>query len=143
MDIIEEVMSDNKFSTEEKMIVKRMIHTTGDFDYRKIIVLKNDFINIAKDSIESGGTIFTDTKMAYSGINKSALSKTKCNLKYFIDDEKNNDGFAVVPACRGQHQGQRMKILKTKNSTLILTGFQHWWRLGFMKTSFFVVFVDN
>lgn len=88
MDIIEEVMSDTKFSTEEKMIVKRMIHTTGDFDYRKIIVLKNHFINIAKDSIESGGTIFTDTKMAYSGINKSALSKTKCNLKYFIDDEK-------------------------------------------------------
>lgn len=88
MDIIEEVMSDTKFSTEEKMIVKRMIHTTGDFDYRKIIVLKNDFINIAKDSIESGGTIFTDTKMAYSGINKSALSKIKCNLKYFIDDEK-------------------------------------------------------
>ena len=65
MDIIEEVMSDTKFSTEEKMIVKRMIHTTGDFDYRKIIVLKNHFINIAKDSIESGGTIFTDTKMAY------------------------------------------------------------------------------
>src|SRR5690606_31336300 len=36
----------------------------------------------------SGGTIYTDTKMAYSGINKTALSKTGCELKYFIDDER-------------------------------------------------------
>lgn len=35
MDIIEEVMDDTDFSTEEKIVVKRMIHTTGDFDYRK------------------------------------------------------------------------------------------------------------
>lgn len=26
--------------------------------------------------------------MVYSGINKKALSKTDCNLKYFIDDER-------------------------------------------------------
>lgn len=88
MDIIEEVMSDTNFSSEEKIVVKRMIHTTGDFDYRKIVAFKNDFLNIAKDSIKAGGTIFTDTKMAYSGINKKALFKTKCNLEYFIDDEK-------------------------------------------------------
>ena len=53
------------------------------------------------------------------------------------------DGLLCPEACNAPHQGQRMKILKTKNSTLILTGFQHWWRLGFVKTSFFVVFVDN
>jgi len=88
MDIIEEVMSDTNFSDEEKIVVKRMIHTTGDFDYRKIVVIKNDFLNTAKESIKAGGTIFTDTKMTYSGINKKALSKTKCNLEYFIDDEK-------------------------------------------------------
>ncbi|WP_077368955.1 precorrin-8X methylmutase [Anaerosalibacter sp. Marseille-P3206] len=88
MDIIEEVMSDTNFSDEEKIVVKRMIHTTGDFDYRKIVVVKNDFLNIAKESIKIGGTIFTDTKMAYSGINKIALSKTKCNLEYFIDDKE-------------------------------------------------------
>ena len=47
MDIIEEVMSDTNFSSEEKIVVKRMIHTTGDFDYRKIVAFKNDFLDIA------------------------------------------------------------------------------------------------
>lgn len=88
MDIIEEVMGDTNFTEEEAIVAKRMIHTTGDFDYRKIIVFQNDFINIAKEAIQSGGTIFTDTKMAYHGINKPSLGKTNSSLKYFIDDER-------------------------------------------------------
>ncbi len=88
MDIIEEVMGDTNFTEEEKVVAKRMIHTTGDFDYRNIIVFQNDFITAAKEAIVSGGTIFTDTKMAYHGINKPALAKTNSTLKYFIDDER-------------------------------------------------------
>lgn len=88
MDIIDEVMGDTNFTEEEMIIAKRMIHTTGDFDYRKIIEFKNDFIEEAKDAISKGATIFTDTKMAYMGINKPALAKANCELKCFIDDER-------------------------------------------------------
>jgi precorrin-8X/cobalt-precorrin-8 methylmutase len=88
MDIIDEVMGDTNFTEEEMIIAKRMIHTTGDFDYRNIIEFKNDFIEEAKDAISKGATIFTDTKMAYMGINKPALAKANCELKCFIDDER-------------------------------------------------------
>jgi precorrin-8X/cobalt-precorrin-8 methylmutase len=88
MDIIDEVMGDTNFSEEEKIIAKRMIHTTGDFDYRNIIIFKNDFIGEAKKSILEKVTIFTDTKMAYTGINKPALEKAGCELKCYIDDER-------------------------------------------------------
>ena len=88
MDIIDEIMGDTTFNEEEMVIAKRMIHTTGDFDYRKIIVFKNEFIHEAKGTILSGTKIFTDTKMAYMGINKPALSKANCELKCFIDDER-------------------------------------------------------
>lgn len=88
MDIIDEVMVDTNFSEEEMIIAKRMIHTTGDFEYRKIIDFTGDFINIAKAAIGKGTTIYTDTKMAYAGINKKALEKANCKLKYFIDDER-------------------------------------------------------
>ncbi|WMM25866.1 precorrin-8X methylmutase [Tissierella sp. MB52-C2] len=88
MDIIDEVMNDTNFSEEEMIIAKRMIHTTGDFDYRNIIVFKNDFIEKGKKAILKGTTIFTDTKMAYMGINKPALKKANCELKCFIDDER-------------------------------------------------------
>jgi precorrin-8X/cobalt-precorrin-8 methylmutase len=88
MDIIDEIMGDTTFNEEEMVIAKRMIHTTGDFDYRKIIVFKNEFIHEAKGTILSGTKIFTDTKMAYMGVNKPALAKANCELKCFIDDER-------------------------------------------------------
>ena len=88
MDIIDEVMGDTSFSEEEMIIAKRMIHTTGDFEYRKIISFDNNFIEEAKTAISNGAKIFTDTKMAYTGINKPALAKANCELKCFIDDER-------------------------------------------------------
>lgn len=88
MDIIDEVMGDTSFTEEEMLIAKRMIHTTGDFEYRKIITFQSDFIAEAKKAIQSGTKIFTDTKMAYTGINKPALAKANCELKCFIDDER-------------------------------------------------------
>ncbi len=88
MDIIDEVMGDTNFSEEEKIIAKRMIHTTGDFDYRNIIVFKNDFVGEAKKVILEKSIIFTDTKMASIGINKPALNKSGCELKCYIDDER-------------------------------------------------------
>ncbi len=87
MDIIKEVMSDTSFSKEESIVVKRMIHTTGDFDYRKIAVFQKNFVNQALNSLKRGGILFTDTKMAHMGINKKALTKAGCEVKCFIDDE--------------------------------------------------------
>ncbi len=88
MDIIDEVMGDTNFSEEEMIVAKRMIHTTGDFEYRKIIDFRGDFIEKAKEIIGQGTTIFTDTKMAYMGINKPALEKAGCSLRCYIDDER-------------------------------------------------------
>lgn len=87
MDIIDTVMDDVDFTDEEMLVAKRMIHTTGDFEYRKIIVFNDDFLEKAKNSIKKGVKIFTDTKMAYQGINKPSLEKSSCELVYYIDDE--------------------------------------------------------
>lgn len=88
MEIIEEVMNDTSYSEEEKIIVKRMIHTTGDFDYRHIVEFKNDFLINAKEAIKEGKILYTDTKMAFSGINKKALSKASLELQCFVGDDK-------------------------------------------------------
>ncbi len=88
MDIIDEVMGDVDFNEEEMKIAKRMIHTTGDFEYRKIIIFKNDFIESAKAEIAKGVKIYTDTEMASSGINKAALKKSGCELVRYINDER-------------------------------------------------------
>ncbi len=56
--------------------------------YKRGCLFKNNFIKEAKKTISEGKTIFTDTKMAYTGINKPALAKAGCELKCFIDDDR-------------------------------------------------------
>lgn len=87
-EIIKEGMSNFNFSESELKIVKRTIHTTGDFDYQNIVVFKNEADKAGIEAIKSGGLIVTDTKMAYSGINKAALSKANFRIECFIDNEE-------------------------------------------------------
>lgn len=86
MDIIEDSMKDVNFNEEEATIVKRMIHTTGDVEYRHIIDIQKDFIESAKKAIEEGTLIYTDTNMGNQGINKTALGKSPSSLLTLISD---------------------------------------------------------
>ncbi|MDO5725080.1 MAG: precorrin-8X methylmutase [Tissierellia bacterium] len=118
MDIIEGVMHDTFFSEDEKTVVKRMIHTTGDYEYRNLVVFKNDFVNIAMKALKQGGTIFTDTKMAFQGINKKALERVGLEIKYFIDDEltwklskEKNTTRSAISAERACEEGIKMFVI--------------------------------
>jgi precorrin-8X/cobalt-precorrin-8 methylmutase len=88
MEIIRDSIVDPGFSDKELQIAMRMVHTTGDFEYSGIIDFRNDFVREALSSMRKGGTIFTDTKMALSGINKKALDKAGCQVHTFIDNDK-------------------------------------------------------
>ena len=60
------------FSEEEQLIVKRLIHTTGDFDYVNIVEFHNNPIESAKEALESGNCkIYCDTNMIVNGLNKN------------------------------------------------------------------------
>lgn len=88
MEIIDEEIKKSSFKEEELPIVKRMIHTTGDFDYKNIIDFKGEAVKIGVELLKSGNKIFTDTRMVWSGINKKALKKSNSELLCYIDDEK-------------------------------------------------------
>ena len=53
-----------------KPIVKRVIHTTADFDYLDNLCFSENVVEIIKNAIKNGADIVTDTQMARSGINK-------------------------------------------------------------------------
>ncbi|BBM48815.1 precorrin-8X methylmutase [Leptotrichia wadei] len=64
------------FSEEEQLIVKRLIHTTGDFDYVNIVEFQNNPIESAKEALEAGNCrIYCDTNMIVNGLNKNGLKK--------------------------------------------------------------------
>lgn len=68
--------------------IKRVVHTTADFDYVDNLCFSENVIENALNAIKDGATIVTDTNMAKSGINKKALSKCGCKaLCYMADDD--------------------------------------------------------
>lgn len=87
-EIIGEEMGPNSFSERELKIVKRVIHTTADFEYKDLIYIREGAIDAALEAIKNGGTIYTDTNMALSGISKKALKSLKCKAICYVDLEE-------------------------------------------------------
>lgn len=68
-------------------IIKRVIHTTADFDYADSLYFSENVVPQALSALKQGATIVTDTNMAKAGINKAALQKLGCTAVCFMADE--------------------------------------------------------
>ncbi len=62
-------------SPETAPVVKRVIHTTADFDYAKNLRFTTDAVEKGVAALRAGTLIVTDTNMALSGITKLGLAK--------------------------------------------------------------------
>ncbi|MGL5479552.1 MAG: precorrin-8X methylmutase [Clostridium sp.] len=87
-EIIESEMEDHSFNEEELKIVKRVIHTTADFEYANLLEMSEDFIDKAKEVLKNSPLIYTDTNMAKQGINKKALEKLNGSVECFVSLEE-------------------------------------------------------
>ncbi|GCF95199.1 precorrin-8X methylmutase [Enterococcus florum] len=77
------------YSRQEELIIKRVIHTSADFDYLNNLVFINHAINELETFFLGGkGTIFTDTTMALSGINKRFLDRLGIDYRCYIADSE-------------------------------------------------------
>ena len=70
-----------------KPIVKRVIHTTADFDYADSMCFSENVVDIIKNAVRNGADIVTDTQMARSGINKKRLGEYGGTVYCFMSDE--------------------------------------------------------
>lgn len=72
---------------EQELVIKRVIHTTADFDYADSLVFSPHAVERAKEAIRAGVTFITDTNMGRAGINQAALSRTGCTVECFMADD--------------------------------------------------------
>ena len=86
-EIIESELGERKISDEIKPIVMRVIHTSADFDYYDNLCFSENAVKTALDSIRKGAVFVTDTNMAKSGINKTALERLGCKAMCFMSDK--------------------------------------------------------
>lgn len=68
-------------------IIKRVIHTTADFEYAASMYFSPHAVELALAALRAGASIVTDTNMAKAGINKPALEKLGGEAFCFMADE--------------------------------------------------------
>lgn len=67
-------------------VVRRVVHTSADFEYVRSMFMAEDAISGGVKSILSGRGIVTDTTMALSGISKPRLSRFSIPASCFVAD---------------------------------------------------------
>ena len=75
---------------EENMtVVKRVIHTSADFDYGTNLKFTDGAVRRAVEALRQGNcTFITDTNMALSGISKPSLKKLSSQAICYMADEE-------------------------------------------------------
>ena len=68
-------------------IVKRVIHTTADFDYARTLVFSPGALERGMAALQGGAHIITDTQMAKAGVNKAKAAQLGCEVHCFMADE--------------------------------------------------------
>lgn len=88
MTIIESEMVDvKKFTESELKIIKRVIHTTADFEYESLIRFSLDSIDKALKAIRNGNKIYSDTNMISVGVNRVLLKEFDIEIVNYVHDE--------------------------------------------------------
>ena len=86
-EIITRELGDRILDEEKAPLIKRVIHTSADFEYADTLCFSDDVIAKALKAIRSGASIVTDTQMGRAGINKRSLAKYGGQVYCFMSDE--------------------------------------------------------
>lgn len=104
MEIITEELGQLSLDPERESIIKRVIHTSADFDYARTLHFSDDAVQQGLAALREGATIVTDTNMACTGINKSGLGRLNGKVLCFMADadvaqRAKEGGFTRAAAC--------------------------------------------
>ncbi|MCC8365695.1 cobalt-precorrin-8 methylmutase [Xenorhabdus sp. PB61.4] len=100
--IISESYPDFHFVDEEQeAVIKRVIHTTADFDWLNLLYFSPDVFHLIRNGILRGCTLYTDTTMALSGINKTRLAQYGSKCRCYVSD------------CRTIHMAKAQQITRS------------------------------
>ena len=86
MEIIGQELGERAFPADQLPVIKRVIHTSADFDYADNLVFSAGAVEQGVAAIKGGCTIVTDTQMAFSGVNKRVLEKFGGKAVCFMSD---------------------------------------------------------
>ena len=80
-------LGDKVLDPENELVIKRVIHTTADFEYADNLIFSPHAVAKGLEALKQGTRIITDTNMGKAGINKNALKRLDSRVDCFMADE--------------------------------------------------------
>lgn len=86
MQVIENLLPANlSVSNDEREVVKRIIHASGDPAIVEYIRFSSNAVQIGINSLRKGNPVYTDVRMVYEGINKHLANKNRIAIHCMLD----------------------------------------------------------
>ena len=85
-EIIEEEAGTHRFSTDQWPIVRRIIHTTADFEYLQTLQFHPNAVSAGIEAIRGGQSVITDTNMVRVGVRSRDLEKFGAVVRCLMED---------------------------------------------------------
>ena len=102
-------------------IIERVVHTTADPEFARLLVIQKDAINSGIAAIKAGAKIVTDVKMVKAGINEARVRRFGGKTVTYIDDARavkmaENDSLTRAAAA------MRLAAEEGLNGSIVLIG---------------------
>jgi precorrin-8X/cobalt-precorrin-8 methylmutase len=85
--IIDREVGNHDFDQLHWPIVRRIIHTTADFDFARLACFSSGSVQAGTEALRRGEKIFCDTTMVQAGVNKPRLATFGSEIRCHITDE--------------------------------------------------------
>ena len=95
--IIEEEAGEHGLAAEKWAIVRRLVHTTADFDFISQTRFHQQAVEAGIAAVSNGAAIVTDTRMAQAGITNTHLAPFGSEVHCFINEAE------VIAAAKAEN----------------------------------------
>ncbi len=114
-----------RFNQDELAIVKRIIHTTADFEYADLVEFHPAAIEVCKELFKKGCKIYTDTSMIIHGVNRKSEALGIELVNYVHDEDvyarSENEGITrSMAAIEKAIDDQNIKVFAIGNAPTAL-----------------------
>ena len=100
--IIDQEAGTHHFTGQQWSIVRRMIHTTADFEFKEMVRFHPHAVSAGIEAIRNGKMIITDTNMARVGIRKKEYEQFGGQVKCYINDPLIHEKAAATGGTRAK-----------------------------------------
>ncbi|MDR2700761.1 MAG: sirohydrochlorin nickelochelatase [Nitrososphaerota archaeon] len=123
MMLIRQAIGDDlaKLPKDKVPIVERVVHTTADPEFAKLLAISNDAVKAGVNAIKAGAKIVTDVKMVKAGINDARLKKFGSKICTYMNDERAM-GLAKEGGLTRSAAAMRLAVKDGLDGAIILIG---------------------